>query len=143
MTSETFEEIFQLIKCDINKENTKIRELIPPRLQHAATIGFLSTGKLYKSYVYEYYSFYSTMSSSTFTSFRAFVFFIFSNHLFDFFLLPKKTSYKNNKKMLHVITIAMICSSLASLWTFQYFRRSIYNPVEQIWWSFIAKIASR
>ena len=85
MTSENFEEIFQLIKDDITKENIKMRELIPSRL--AATIGFLSTGELYKSYVYEYYSFYSTMNSSTFSSFRAFVFSIFSflikkaNHL--------------------------------------------------------------
>ena len=49
MTSENFEEIFQLITDDISKENIKIRELIPPRL--AATIGFLPTGELYKSYV--------------------------------------------------------------------------------------------
>ena len=32
MTSENFKEIFQLIKNDITKENTKMRELIPPRL---------------------------------------------------------------------------------------------------------------
>ena len=33
ITSETSsEEVFQLIKEDITKENTKIRELIPPRL---------------------------------------------------------------------------------------------------------------
>ena len=32
MTSENPEEIFQLIKDDIPKENTKLRELIPPRL---------------------------------------------------------------------------------------------------------------
>ena len=67
MTSENFEEIFQLIKDDIIKENIRMRELIPPRL--AATIGFLSTGELYKSYVYECYSFYPAMNSSTFTSF--------------------------------------------------------------------------
>ena len=41
MTYENFEGIFQLIKDDITKE------LIPPRLQLAATIGFLSTGELY------------------------------------------------------------------------------------------------
>ena len=67
MTSENFEEIFQLIKDDVTKENIKMRELIPHRL--AATIGFLSTGELCKSYVYEYYFFYSTINSSTFTSF--------------------------------------------------------------------------
>ena len=32
MTSENFEEIFQLINDNIIKENTKIREPIPPRL---------------------------------------------------------------------------------------------------------------
>ena len=32
MTSENLEEIFQLIKNDTTKENTKMRELIPPRL---------------------------------------------------------------------------------------------------------------
>ena len=42
MTFENFEEIFQLKKDDITKENIKMRELIPPRL--AVTNGFLSTG---------------------------------------------------------------------------------------------------
>ena len=32
MTSENFDEIVQLIKNDITKENTKMRELIPLRL---------------------------------------------------------------------------------------------------------------
>ena len=32
MSSRNFEEIFQLIKDGINKENTKMRKLIPPRL---------------------------------------------------------------------------------------------------------------
>ena len=32
MTSENFEEIFQLTKDDIPKENTNLRELIPPKL---------------------------------------------------------------------------------------------------------------
>ena len=86
MTSENFEEIFHLIKDDITKENPKMRELIPPRLQLAAAIGFLSKGELYKSYVYEYYSFYLTMNSSPFTSFCAFVFSIFSS-------LIKKTNH--------------------------------------------------
>ena len=87
MTSENFEETFQLIKDDITKENTKMRKLIQPSLWLADTIGFLSTGELYKSHIYEYYSFYSTMNSSTFTSFRTFVFSIFpslikkENHL--------------------------------------------------------------
>ena len=32
MTSVNFEEIFQLIKEDLTKKNTKMGELIPPRL---------------------------------------------------------------------------------------------------------------
>ena len=32
MTSEIFKEIFQLIKDNMPKENTNLRELIPPRL---------------------------------------------------------------------------------------------------------------
>ena len=94
MTSENFEEIFQLIKDDIPKENTNLRELILPRLQLAAAIGFLLTGKLYKSYCYEYYSSYSTMNSSVFASFCPFVFSIFSNHLSDFFTFHKKILMK-------------------------------------------------
>ena len=37
-----------------------------------------------------------------------------------------------NRKTLYVVTIAIICSKLASLWKFQYFRRPIYNPVEHM-----------
>ena len=44
-----------------------------------------------------------------------------------------------NKKTQCVITIAMICSNLASLWKFQYFRWPIYNPVDHLWWSFYCK----
>ena len=44
-----------------------------------------------------------------------------------------------NKNTLCAVTIAMICSNLASLWKFQYFRRPIYNPVEHVWWSFYCK----
>ena len=92
MTIENFEEIFQLIRDDITKENTKLRELISPRIQLAATIGFLSTGELYKSYVYENYSSYSTML------FNIYFFFALSSspffllyHLCDF---STKISYK-------------------------------------------------
>ena len=46
---------------------------------------------------------------------------------------------KNNKKTLCVVTIAIICSNLASLWKFQSFRRPIYNLVEHLWWSFYCK----
>ena len=54
--------------------------------------------------------------------------------LLIFFSLFAKT--KVNKKTLCVVAIAMIYSNLASLWTFQYFRRPVYNPVEHLWWSF-------
>ena len=96
MTSKNFEEIFQLIKDYTTKESTKMRELIPPRLRFPATIGFLSTGELYKSYVYQYYYSYSTMNSSTFTSFHAFVFYIFSSPIASliFFTFHKKRLIK-------------------------------------------------
>ena len=44
-----------------------------------------------------------------------------------------------NKKTLCVVTIAIICSNLSSLWKSQCFRRPIYNPVKDLWWSFICK----
>ena len=62
MTSENFEEIFQLIKDDIRKENTKMREPIPPRLKLAATIRFLSTVESYKSFQFEFRIHNSTLS---------------------------------------------------------------------------------
>ena len=62
MTSENFEEIFQLIKDDIRKENTKMREPIPPRLKLAATIRFLSTGESYKSLQFQFRIHNSTLS---------------------------------------------------------------------------------
>ena len=37
------------------------------------------------------------------------------------------------QETLRVVTIAMICFTSASLRTFQYSRRSIYNPVEHLW----------
>ena len=62
MTSENFEEIFQLIKDDIRKKNTKMREPIPPRLKLAATICFLSTGQSYKSFQFQFRIHNSTLS---------------------------------------------------------------------------------
>ena len=77
MTYKNFEEIFQLIKDEITKESTKLRELTLRRLSRAATIGFLFTGELCISYVYEYYCSYSTTNSSTFTlRFRLFHLFL-------------------------------------------------------------------
>ena len=62
MTSENFEELFQLIKDDIRKENTKMREPIPPRLKLAATIRFLSTWESYKSVQFQFRTHNSTLS---------------------------------------------------------------------------------
>ena len=47
--------------------------------------------------------------------------------------------FKVNKKTLCVLTIALICSNLASFWKFQYFLRPLYNPVRHLWWSFHCK----
>ena len=44
MTSENFEEIFQLIKDDITKEKTKMREPIPPRLTCSHNWLFINGG---------------------------------------------------------------------------------------------------
>ena len=40
---------------------------------------------------------------------------------------------KPNNKSLCVVAIAMICSNIVSLWTFQYFRRPIDNPADHLW----------
>ena len=53
------------------------------------------------------------------------------------FLLLLKTIF--NKKTLCVVTMAMICSNLATLWKFQYFQTPIYNPLEHLWWSCYCK----
>ena len=50
MISENFKEIFQLIKDDITKGNTKMRDPIPLLRNFVATISFLSTDESYKSY---------------------------------------------------------------------------------------------
>ena len=62
MASEIFEEISQLIKNDIRKENTKMREPIPPRLNLADTICFLSVGESYNSFQFQFRIHNSTLS---------------------------------------------------------------------------------
>ena len=59
MTPENFEYIYikKTIlpkKDDIAKQNTTMRESIPPKLKLAVTIRFLSTGELYKSLKFQY-----------------------------------------------------------------------------------------
>ena len=47
-------------------------------------------------------------------------------------LLFLRWKEKEKQETLGVVTIAMICSTSASLRKFQYFPRSIYNPVEHL-----------
>ena len=58
---------------------------------------------------------------------------------FGFCMIMAPVMKELNKKTLCIVTIAMICSNLASFWKFQYFRRPIYNPVEHLWGSFYFK----
>ena len=51
-----------------------------------------------------------------------------------------QTTLNNKQETLCVVTIAMICSTLASLWKSQYFQGPIYNPVEDLYGAYIAKI---
>ena len=53
-----------------------------------------------------------------------------------FFPILVKYWLKDKQEKLCVVKIAMIYSTLASLWKFQYFWRPIYNLVEHLWWSF-------
>ena len=92
ITSVNFEEIFQLTKDDLTKENTKMRELIPPRLQFAATIGFLSRGIIQELCLWVLFSLlnYEQFNIYFFSHFLLFHFF-FYNHLSDFFTFHKNS----------------------------------------------------
>ena len=48
MTAENFDEILSLIKADICKKDTVMRDSIPSEIQLAITIRFLVTGNSYK-----------------------------------------------------------------------------------------------
>ena len=50
-----------------------------------------------------------------------------------------KCEFNQKQETLRVVTLTMICTTFASLWKFQYFWRSIHNPVEHLWWSFYCK----
>ena len=43
---------------------------------------------------------------------------------------------KDKQETLYVVIISMTCSTLASLWKFQYFRRPVHDPVKHLWWRF-------
>ena len=47
MSSEVFDELLTLVKPEIEKETTKLRDPIPSALKLAATIRYLSTGSNY------------------------------------------------------------------------------------------------
>ena len=68
------------------------------------------------------------------------------NYFIMAFLLQKREwkketrfSFETEQETLRVVTIAMISSTLASLWKYHCFRRPIYNLVEHLWWSFCCK----
>ena len=48
MTAENFDEILSLIKADICKKDTMMRDSVPPEIQLAITIRFLATGNSYR-----------------------------------------------------------------------------------------------
>ena len=45
----------------------------------------------------------------------------------------------NKQETLRVVTITIICSTITSLWKFQYFLWPICNQVWHLWWSFYCK----
>ena len=58
----------------------------------------------------------------------------------DWFLYDNSLRHERVKQeTLCVVIIAMICSNLASLLKFQFFRGSTYNLVKHLWWSFHCK----
>ena len=95
MTSENSEEIFELKKDDITKQNTKLRELVPPRL-------FVNRGIIQGNYTRVMFMCIilpTQMNSSIFASFCTFVVSIFSSlsPLCDF---PTRTSYKKTNHLI-------------------------------------------
>ena len=66
-------------------------------------------------------------------------------NLFKPYFLLKHTqimTFNQNKKMLFVVRIGMICSNLPSIWKFQSFLRLLYNPIKHLWWSFYYKYSN-
>ena len=54
MTLDNFDEILSLIENDIRKQDTTMREAIPPNIKLAATIRFLSSGASYVDLQYQF-----------------------------------------------------------------------------------------
>ena len=64
---------------------------------------------------------------------------IFSLNQIAYSLKNNNLLVKQKQETLCLVTMAMICSTLASLWKSQYFQKPIYNPVEDLWWSLYCK----
>ena len=62
MRPETFNEMLALVQNDIKKQDTVIRESIPPKIKLAATIRFLSSGASYADLQYQFRIHKSTLS---------------------------------------------------------------------------------
>ena len=106
MTSKNQEEIFQLIKDDIPKEKTKLRKLIPPRLQLAANNWLLISKGVMKElclWVLFFLINYEQFSIYFFLPFRLLHFF-FSNHLSDFYS-PQKLLIKKQITWFKLISL--------------------------------------
>ena len=54
MSEENFLELVALVRPDIEKQNTWMREAIPTEVKLAATIRFLATGRTYTDSQYEF-----------------------------------------------------------------------------------------
>ena len=64
---------------------------------------------------------------------------IFERFFWGYKLMSENFESKFKQETLRVVTITMICSTLASSWKFQYFQKPIYNPDRYLWWSFYCK----
>ena len=62
MSTDTFDELLQLISNDIQKQDTVMRASIPPKIKLAATIRFLSTGANYADLQYQFRIHKSTLT---------------------------------------------------------------------------------
>ena len=54
MNANNFDEILSIIANDITKQDTNMREAIPPKIKLAATLRFLSTGATYSDLQFEF-----------------------------------------------------------------------------------------
>ena len=62
MIPENFDDLLNLIECDIKKKSTIMRNPIPPNIKLAATLRFLSTGANYAELQHIFAIYQSTIS---------------------------------------------------------------------------------